>query len=258
MKSRLKQILPACVTRLVKRLLAIAGHEPKFLKLRRPGYALLRGEGMEIGAFEHPAALPSRCRVRYADVITPEQAAQLFPEVDASRLVPLDHVIDIDRVGLGPIEGGTMDFVIACHVIEHVANPGRLVAEMTRVVKRGGCLVIAAPDRDYTFDRLRPVTPTDRLEQYFRQGRAPVTPEDYREIIECVHTELLQASAGAVEERLRDFHRRREHLSVWTAAGFRDFLVAAYGWSEVKMEPLYEVMPDRNRFEYFGVWRRVS
>ena len=239
-------------------LLRRLGLRHPFLRMRGAGYALLRGEGLEIGAFEHPAHVPKGCRVCYADVITPAQAAERFPEIDAGKLVPLDYVVDLDTDGLAAIATGSLDFVIACHVIEHVANPGRLVAEMVRVVKIGGYVVIAAPDRDFTFDRRRAETSLATLEGYFRQGRAPVGPEDYREMIDAVHPELVDKGFAGVEEALKEYHRRREHLSVWTAAGFRVFLVAAFGWCEVRMEVAYKLMSERNRFEYFGVWKRVG
>lgn len=237
-------------------LLRRLGVRPIFLRLRDDGYALLRGEGVEIGAFEHPAKVPRGCRVRYADVLTPEQAAELFPEIDATRLVRPDLLVDLDADGLAAIPDGSLDFVIACHVIEHVANPGRLVAEMVRVTRPGGHVVIAAPDRDFTFDRRRVETPLATLERYYREGRPPVGPEDYREMIEAVHPELLGRGEAEMRVALASFHRRREHLSVWTAAGFREFLVASFGWCGAQMQPRYEVLSDRNRFEYFGVWRR--
>lgn len=248
--------LPAILRKRLGALLRRLGMGPAFLKLRNEGYALLKGAGVEIGAFEHPAPLPRGCRVRYADVITPAQAAELFPEIDASRLVHPDLVVDLDADGLAALPSESLDFVIACHVIEHVANPGRLVAEMVRVVKVGGHVVIAAPDRDFTFDRRRAETPLAVLEGYFRHGRPPVGPEDYREMIAAVHPELEAAGPEAMQAALAEFHRRREHLSVWTAAGFRTFLIAAFDWCDARMEVRYEVMSDRNRFEYFGVWRR--
>lgn len=248
--------LPAFFRKRLAGLLRRLGWQHPFIRLRRPGYALLCGEGVEIGAFEHPARLPRACRVRYADVITPAQAAELFPEIDASKLVPIDHVVDLDVSGLGAIASASLDFVIACHVIEHVANPGRLIAEMVRVVKIGGHVVVAAPDRDFTFDRRRASTPLDRLERFYREGRPPIGPDDYKEILSAVHPELAEAEPEVQQAALNEYHRRREHLSVWTAQEFREFLGAAFRWCGASMELRYEVMSDRNQFEYFGVWRR--
>lgn len=249
---------PVKIKKRLARLLRSLGWERKFLRLRRAGYAHLAGEGLEIGAFEHPAPVPANCRVRYADVITPAQAREIFPEIDASRLVALDYVIDIDADGLSAIPSESQDFVIACHVIEHVANPGRFIGELTRVVKVGGVVVVAAPDRDFTFDRLRATTPLERLERFYREGRPPVGPEDYREMVECVHPKILLSSPEVVAEKLHGFFKRREHLSVWTSQGFKEFVNAAFAWNRVEMKLLHEVMADRNRFEYFGVWRRLK
>ncbi len=256
-KKRLRRwrgLLRKGVARFLRRL----GWRRAFLRMRDPGYAVLAGRGLEIGAFEHPARVPHGCQVSYVDVITPEKAGELFPEIDASSLVPVDYLVDLDTEGLAPIASESQDFVIACHVIEHVANPGRLVAEMVRVVKPGGHVVIAAPDRDYTFDRRRSSTPLERLHTYYRDGRGLVGPGDYLEMLQAVHPELMLEPTKTVEAALRDYHRRREHLSVWTAREFREFLSAAFSWSGADMELSYEVFSDRNRFEYFGVWRRAG
>ena len=44
----------------------------KFLELRQTGYDLLKGSGLEIGAFEHPACLPTACSVEYVDRFSTE------------------------------------------------------------------------------------------------------------------------------------------------------------------------------------------
>jgi SAM-dependent methyltransferase len=250
------QLFSARQRRRIRNLAKRLGVERRFLRLRRKGLAYLKGTGIEIGAFEHPAPVPRDCHVRYIDVITPDQAAVLFPEIDTSQLIPPDFVVDIDREGLQLFGAETQDFVIACHVIEHVANPGRFVAELTRVLRAGGFLVIAAPDKNFTFDRARPLTSIESLYEYYIHGRCETQPEDYREIIDFVHPQLAHATTAEIKRTLEAYHRRREHLSVWTAESFRTFLIAAFTWTESVMQPIYEVYPDRNRYEYFGVWKK--
>jgi len=246
--------LPQPWRRGLRLLLERSGVQLGFLRLRRKGYALVKGSGLEIGAFEHPARLSRHCRVEYADVLTREDALRLFPEIKPSSLRRPDHILDIDKGGLDVFAPASMDFVIACHVIEHVANPGRFVEELVRLLRPGGLLVIAAPDRDFTFDRLRPLTPLATLHRYFLEGRPPVGPEDYRDIVEFISPELLAGPEETVHAALERHYQRREHLSVWTDVTFRDFLIAAFGWCGAQMAPLYEVMSARSRFEYFGVW----
>jgi len=252
-RSIIRKLVPLPVRRGLRRMLR---QEDRHLRLRAPGYRALRGVGIEIGALDHPAGVPEYCRVTYLDAITPEEAKRRFPEIDHSQLVRVDHVVDLDTDGLSLFPDNSQDFAIASHVIEHVANPARLVAEMTRVLRTGGRLVIAAPDRDFTFDRRRPLTPLDTLHKYYVHGRPPLGPDDYVDMITYVHPELAYRPAEQVKATLAHFYERREHLSVWTAAYFRDFLVASFSWAGVTMTPEYEVLSDANRLEYFGVWVR--
>lgn len=251
-----RAIVPQPVRRALRNAKAWAGFEPRFLRLRRRGLRAVTGCGLEIGAFEHPAPVPRYCQVTYVDVISREEAQRRFPEIDPARLVQVDHLVDLDRDGLSLFPDGSQDFAIACHVIEHVANPGRFVAELVRVLRTGGRLIIAAPDREWTFDRARPLTSLAVLECYFSAGRAPVSPTDYQDILDYVHTEYAASRPEVREAELARYHQRREHLSVWTSESFREFLVAAFGWSKVRMTPEYEVFSKESRFEYFGVWIR--
>jgi SAM-dependent methyltransferase len=251
----LYRLVPTRFRKRLRRLLAPCGWEHRFLRLRRSGLAYLRGEGIEIGAFENPAPLPRGCLTHYVDAITPAQAAALFPEIDAATLVIPDHLIDLNREGLSTFVDSQWEYAIACHVIEHIENPGRLVGELFRVVRPGGLVVIAAPDKRFTFDQDRPETSDAALHRYFIEGRT-VTTADYADISSYVNTADLQLGGEARLRQLEVYQSRREHLSVWTSAGFRRFWLAALEWNEVSAEPVYEVDGDHNRFEYFGVWRK--
>ena len=125
---------------------------------RKKGYTHLSGRGLEIGALHIPAALGHLCHVTYADIIFTEEASLLFPEVNPSDLVDVTIIVDLDKAGLSNIPGGTYDFVILNHVIEHVANPIKVVDELFRIVAPGGLVVISAPDKDFTFDKSRALT----------------------------------------------------------------------------------------------------
>jgi SAM-dependent methyltransferase len=53
-----------------------------------------------------------------------------------------DYVYDGERI---PFEDGSFDTVISIQVLEHTPSPRRLVAEMARVLKQNGVLILAAP-----------------------------------------------------------------------------------------------------------------
>jgi SAM-dependent methyltransferase len=59
---------------------------------------------------------------------------------------------------LRAIASGAYEFVLSSHMLEHTANPLRVLAEWRRVLAPGGLLVLLLPHRDGTFDHRRPVT----------------------------------------------------------------------------------------------------
>jgi len=227
-----------------------------FLAQRIHGYSLLSGKGIEIGAFEHPAPLPPTCKVEYCDAITPEQAQALFPEIDTSKFVKINHIIDLNQDGLSKFPDGTFDFVIFNHVVEHLVNPIYIVSEVLRVLKTGGKMVIAAPDKDYTFDKARPLTPFDHVKSDYLSNAKEAAPEDYYDIIPYIHSHLVGAPQQQIQEALNAFKSRREHLHVWDSTTFRAFLTDTFNLLKVKACPLYEVAGHANHFEYFGVWEK--
>jgi SAM-dependent methyltransferase len=261
MKSTVRKIfhrvIPSPAQRWIRRCLKAAGWEHRFLRLRRPGFAMFQGEGIEIGAFEHPAPLAPRCVMHYVDAITPAQAAILFPEVDATALVVPDYIMDVSNAGLSVFSDGKWDFAVACHVIEHLPNPGRVVGELFRVVRPGGLVAIAAPDKRFTFDTTRPETSISMLHRYFSEGRT-LTPADYEDISRYVNVSDLALSESKRRFRLEEYRDRREHLNVWTSASFRQFWIQALKWNGIAAEPVYEMHGEQSRFEYFGVWRTMT
>lgn len=63
-----------------------------------------------------------------------------------------------DATDLASIPEETYDFVIASHVIEHIANPIKAAVGWLRALRPSGILLIVAPHLDTTFDRHRPRT----------------------------------------------------------------------------------------------------
>jgi SAM-dependent methyltransferase len=225
---------------------------------RSKGYGLLSGRGMEIGAFHQPAPLPDDCAIEYCDAHTKEDAIRFFPELQIEQLVDVDHVCDLDGDGLSQFADESYDFIILNHVIEHVANPIRTVEELFRVVKRDGYVVISAPDKNFTFDSKRELTPFSHLkEEYDRQVKV-VTDDHYMDFIRGVHPELLDLDAEKLQQHVDKIRARREHAHVWDSATFRDFLLRSLDLLQVRANCLYETNGRENRFEYFAVWQKLA
>jgi SAM-dependent methyltransferase len=63
-----------------------------------------------------------------------------------------------DATDMRPIKNSSYECVLACHCLEHVANPLRALAEWTRILKNDGLLLLILPHKDGTFDWRRPTT----------------------------------------------------------------------------------------------------
>jgi len=119
---------------------------------------------------------------------------------------------------LSSIGDETYDFVLACHVLEHVANPLRAVQEWKRVLVPGGGLLVMVPDRRRSFDHKRPVTSFEHIDADFQ---ANTTEDDLTHLDEilALHDFNLDRGAGSPQEFrercLQNSHFRAMHHHVF-------------------------------------------
>jgi SAM-dependent methyltransferase len=101
------------------------------------------GRALEIGCgLGHLLSwLASRYQVVGADINEPALR-------EARRNVPEGQFLVLSAENLGPLPDESFQVVIAKHVVEHLANPGRAIAEMARVLAPGGILLLATPNMD--------------------------------------------------------------------------------------------------------------
>jgi SAM-dependent methyltransferase len=195
--------------------------------------------------------------VTYADTLTVEQAVSLFPEIDASKITRADRLLDLDVGGLGCFPDQSFDFVIISHVLEHLANPIRVVGDVFRVLRPGGRAVIAVPDMRFTFDKTRKLTPFAHLLRDYRDGVTANSDDHYLDFLGGVAPEILAGPPENIPIHVARVRARREHCHVWNSETFRDFLVRSVELSGVAARPLYESGGDQNSWEYFGVCERA-
>ena len=181
----------------------------------------LAGEGIEIGALHNPLKVPSGARVRYVDQMPVNELRAHYPELAKRNLVHVDIVDDGER--LATIGDASQDFVIACHFLEHCEDPLRTLQQHFRVLKDGAVLFLSLPDKRYTFDSLRTVTPFEHLERDYREGPAWSRDRHFLEWAEFV--ERLTDPA-AIRARADELQRQKYsiHYHVWTMEDMLDFL----------------------------------
>lgn len=129
-------------------------------KDRKDYLRLLSGSGIEIGALHRPCDVP-HLRVQYVDRLTRPELERQYPELKGHPIVEADIIDDAET--LTTIPDGSQDFVIANHVIEHTSNPIGALLTWCRVLRKGGRLFLAVPDREATFDKGRQLTSIDHI-----------------------------------------------------------------------------------------------
>jgi SAM-dependent methyltransferase len=114
-----------------------------------------------------------------------------------------------DATDLSAIADGTYDFLVASHILEHVANPLRALQEFHRVVKPKGSLLIAVPNQLHTFDHRRPMTTFAHLEADLAASTDESDTTHLEEIL-TLHDLELDKAAGSPEEFRARCLRNRE------------------------------------------------
>lgn len=192
------------------------------LELRRA----LAGAGLEIGALHTRLRLPEARRVLYADALSPVEAARMFPEVASHAAIARpDFLAGADRL---PLPAGALDFVATSHVLEHVRNPVRALAEWARAVKPGGHVFIRLPDMRSGNDRHRtPSTPQQVLDDFTASPASPgyrlAERNRYRDWARHFSGLAAPAQVDLWAEVLRRV-RYPIHFHCWTLAHFLPLL----------------------------------
>lgn len=169
----------------------------------------LIGRGIEIGALHNPLAMPQGASVSYVDRMSVAELRQQYPELGDKSLVEVD-IIDNGET-LEEIPDGMLEFVVANHFLEHCRNPIRAFSNMLRVLCAGGILYMAIPDKRYSFDVERPVTPIEHLVRDFEEGPEWSEWGHHFEWAALVN-KVLDPEAGAHDTLRRNYSI---HYHVW-------------------------------------------
>ncbi len=112
--------------------------------------------------------------IRYVDYLPTEElrASQQDPSVVVADIVDVDIVWGARS--LRELVGEPVDYVLASHVIEHVPDLIGWLLELHDVLRPGGTLGLAIPDRRFTFDLWRrESTLAEMVEAYLLRLRRP-------------------------------------------------------------------------------------
>ncbi len=126
-----------------------------------------------------------------------------------------------EATNLSQIPDSKYDFVISSNCLEHVANPLKAIEEWIRVVKKGGLLFVALPNKEHNFDHKRSVTQFSHLLSDYQNNMGEDDLTHLEEILE-LHDLKMDKPAGNLEQfkerSLNNFENRALHQHVYDVA----------------------------------------
>jgi SAM-dependent methyltransferase len=207
----------------------------------------LYGTGLEIGPLNRPLHVPARASVRYVDRMEAARLREHYPDLPHA-LVEVDVIDDGETLATQP--DASADFIIANHFIEHTEDPLGTLENHFRVLRPGGILYLAVPDRRLTFDAARPPTPLQHvIDDHQRGPRASRRQhqEEWARLVEKVGPEEIDARVDALEATDYSIH-----FHVWTPTEFLALLEHARERTPFSIEEVRS-----NGHEFIAILRRT-
>jgi predicted SAM-dependent methyltransferase len=209
---------------------AAAAPPPIYLEARAElAYRFLAGDGLEIGGLNWPLQVPAWARVKNVDRMTPEQLREEYAEMAGVQLAEVDILDDGER--LGTVPDGSQDFIIANHFLEHTGDPIGTIGSHLAKLKPGGVLFYAVPDKRFTFDFRREVTPLAHMIRDHEEGSEVSRREHYDEWGQLVIGTERDREDPRWPDRAEEVARQLEaedfsiHTHTWTDATFLELLL---------------------------------
>lgn len=162
-----------------------------------------QSRAIEIGPLDNPILPKPAYDAVYLDYTTADALRAKYAD-DSTR----GPIVDIDWLwdGSGPLppaiaEQGSIDAVVASHVLEHVPDPLGWLGHVANVLRPGGTIALALPDKRFTFDVNRRLTEfSDLLDAHLRRATLP----SYAQLFDY-HTKAVSVEASLLWDGLADY-----------------------------------------------------
>src|SRR5262249_21298395 len=194
----------------------------------------LRGRGTEIGALWRRSPVASGARVWYVDREASSDLTRHYSEI-SSPLVQPDFVADAAHL---PFEAGSLDFIIASHVLEHLPFPLTALESWYRLLSSRGTLLLRVPDKRFTFDVKRQRTSLNHLLEEQKRPAAFNKRAHFADFLQGV-TDYRPGMSEFEHElkRLLDLDYGI-HYHVWTTDDLRELLGYTRNGMKLAWRPL--------------------
>lgn len=217
----------------------------------------LLGTGLELGPGQIQFPAPNSDKVILVDKLPSKDHSELFPELGPDvYIVEPDLLVDFDSERLETFESDSFDFVVASHLLEHLAQPFKMLDEIWRVLKPNGLAIIFLPDRRRTFDRKRACQSFEHFFDEYNNGSSQVDTDDLRDyLLKVENYSLIDIDSDYVR-----FHLARSiHVHAWTDNEFIKVFSKMERFSKFKFEIIDAVSSTMNiNFEEFGFVMRKN
>jgi hypothetical protein len=218
----------------------------------------IKGSGIEVGGLNYPLPVRSGVTVKYVDRISAEDHLDVLKEFGRKDLVTVDIIDDAET--LATVPDNSQDFWIGNHFIEHTRNPILTIKNAIRVLRPGGVVFMAVPDKRYTFDIHRDITTVEHLLRDYEEG-----PDWSEEAHYFDFVSKTDKSDGCNTEE--DIHRViRElkaanfsiHYHVWDHHAMLNLLMVLSGRMQFPFEISFALAPQDGDNESIYILRKNS
>lgn len=147
--------------------------------------------GIEIGAYHSP--IVPRSHGYNSLILDVFDAAELRRQAEFVPHLPRERIAEIEEVDLLGSAGDIadlvrqrcgderFDYIVSSHNIEHLPDPIRFLQGCEQVLKPGGTISMAIPDRRFCFDFYRPLTElSEWLQAFYEQRSQPTAAQVFR------------------------------------------------------------------------------
>jgi len=170
------------------------------MNMRELASSRLNGSGIECGAGTSPFPVPLNCDIKYIDRFSKSDLQkQLYPGQQIHNLIEPDILTDLNS--LDGIEDSSLDFIIACHVIEHLKNPIGALESSYKKLCIGGSIVLVVPDKNKTFDKDRRLTSLEHLILDYQKPSKYRDKEDYTDFYKSTYKSWAEKEIDLVIEK---------------------------------------------------------
>jgi SAM-dependent methyltransferase len=162
-------------------------------------------------------ALASRDDLSYARIVdgktilhfAPEPVVQNVLADRAGKYTTADYLRDnvdlrLDISDMPTVEANSYDVVVACDVLEHVADDRRAVREIHRILRPQGYAILTVPQKDHladTYEDSSLVTPADRERAFGQWDHLRIYGEDFVSVLESAGFEVTVITEAHFSEQ---------------------------------------------------------